>query len=95
MDSDLELMGAERREALKAWLFVCGLALGFFLYGLFMFASIGDRGPPAWDFNIVEDTPGKSVYSTFPEPGGAREPEPQHIAGRPSRATAVQEKEEK
>ena len=73
--------------AAKGWARVWGLALAFLLYGLFIFAVVGDKGPPDWDFNVVEDIPGKSVYSTYPQPGGTTiQPEPQHVAGKPSRA---------
>ena len=49
----------ERWVDLKGWFYVCGLALFFLLYGLFMFYMIGDKGPPGWDFGIVEDIPGE------------------------------------
>jgi hypothetical protein len=54
----------ERGSSLRGWFYVCGLALFFLLYGLFMFYMIGDKGPPGWDFGTVEDTPGASIYST-------------------------------
>jgi hypothetical protein len=74
-------------SAWKGWTLVCCLALGFLLYGLFMFVVVGDKGPPDWDFNTVEDIPGKSIFSTYPEPGEAPvSPEPQHVADKPSLA---------
>jgi hypothetical protein len=81
----------ERRLELRSWIFVWCLALFFLFYGLFMYFVVGDKGPPDWDFGVVEDTPGKSVYSTFPEPAGAtREPAPQHVRGKPALAPAEQ-----
>jgi hypothetical protein len=83
------------KAGLRSWALVCGLALAFLLYGLFMFMIVGDKGPPGWDFSTVEDIPGKSEYSTFPEPGGTpREPEPQHVSGKPSQAPGGKEKAE-
>lgn len=74
----------ERRTDIRGWVYVCGLALLFLIYGLFMFYMIGDKGPPGWDFGTVEDVPGQSIYSTHPgTPGTIPEPEPQHISGRP------------
>ncbi len=88
----------ERKEesAGKGWAIVCGLALAFLLYGLFIFAVVGDKGPPDWDFNVIEDIPGKSVYSTYPQPGETpMQPEPQHVAGKPSRAPTGPEGKER
>ncbi len=86
----------ENESTLKSWFFVCGLALYFLLYGLFMFFVVGDKGPPDWDFGIIEDIPGKSVYSTFPQPSGATsEPAPQHVTGKPALAPAEQGEEGK
>ena len=77
----------------RSWALVSGLALAFLLYGLFMFVVVGDKGPPEWDFSTVEDIPGKSEYSTFPQPGGTPvEPEPQHVSGRPPLAPGGNEK---
>ncbi|MGD0233643.1 MAG: hypothetical protein ABSC55_03790 [Syntrophorhabdales bacterium] len=84
----------ERWVDLKGWFYVCGLALFFLLYGLFMFYMIGDKGPPGWDFGIVEDIPGESVYSmNEPITGGTAAPEPQHVSQKPQQAEAAVEKE--
>ena len=88
MDKEARKKGGEG-SAIKGWVLVFGLAVGFLLYGLFMYVAVGDKGPPDWDFNVVEDTPGKSVYSTSPEPAGnTGAPVPQHVSGKPDRATA-------
>jgi hypothetical protein len=77
----------EKGLQLRSWFLVCILAIAFFLYGIFMYVVVGDKGPPDWDFGIVEDIPGKSIYSTFPEPVGAtREPAPQHVKEKPALA---------
>ena len=84
----------EQRPSLKGWFYVCGLALLFFIYGLFMFYMIGDKGPPGWDFGTVEDIPGESVYSTNqPITGGTAAPEPQHVSQKPPQAETTVEEE--
>ena len=72
----------------KAWFIVCTLAVLFFIYGMFMYFFVGDKGPPGWDFGAVEDIPGQSVYSTHPAvEGAASAPEPQHVSQKPPLAT--------
>lgn len=78
------------KESVRSWAVVIGLAVGFFLWGLFVYCSVGDKGSPSWSFGVVEDIPGQSTYSThtpkqFPGPvshpavpGGV---EPQHVSG--------------
>ena len=39
------------------------IALFFFLWGLFIFYSVGVGRPPAWRYGIMPDVPGQSVYS--------------------------------
>jgi hypothetical protein len=97
MRTNREMSKRRGREADPGgWSFVIGLAVFFLLYGLFLFLSIGDKGPPDWDFGLIEDIPGKSVNSTSPEPAGnIGEPEPQHVSGRPSRAKITGESETK
>ena len=71
--------------SLKLWILVCAFSLAFLAYGLVAFLLIGDKGPPDWDFGVVQDTPGKSSLSTVSDqavtPGQVEE---QHIAGKPS-----------
>ncbi len=40
------------------------IAVLFLIWGLFILFMVGDKGPPAWDFGVVEDIPGQSPYST-------------------------------
>ena len=88
MDEEMK-KGEGEGSAMKGWMLVLGLAVAFLIYGLFMYVVVGDKGPPGWDFNVVEDTPGKSVYSTSPQPdGNTGAPEPQHVSGKPARAPA-------
>ncbi len=44
---------------------VMAIAVLFFIWGLFIFFAVGDKGPPVWDFSVVEDIPGESPYSTL------------------------------
>jgi hypothetical protein len=83
----------EKWLQLRSWVVVWLLATAFLLYGLFMYVVVGDKGAPDWDFGIVEDVPGKSIYSTFPEPAGAtKEPTPQHVMEKPALAPEGQGK---
>ena len=66
-----------------ALLFIVFLSVVFVAYGLILFLSVGDKGPPGWDFGALEDIPGKSVYSTS-SGNPAAPPEEQHVAGQPS-----------
>lgn len=87
MSDEHEVEREEQGPGLKGWFYVCGLALFFLIYGLFMFYMIGDKGPPGWDFGTVEDIPGESVYSTNePITGGTAAPEPQHVSQKPPQA---------
>jgi hypothetical protein len=75
-------------SAFKSWVIVCGAAVSFFLWGLLVFYSVGEKGPPAWDFGVVADIPGESIYSTHsarrlpvwvPGASGQAAPARQHI----------------
>jgi hypothetical protein len=96
MDNLSECQSAERKAVLRGWVYVCGLALIFLLYGLFMFYMIGDKGPPGWDFGTVEDVPGQSIYSTHSGAASTLpDPEPQHVSERPSLAVIDAERGKK
>jgi len=83
----------ERKETRRTLLVAFGLAAGFLLWGLFLFFMVGVQVPPAWDFGVVPDVPGLSVYSTVSNrqlssvpPFYLREQavlSPQHVQGRP------------
>jgi hypothetical protein len=40
------------------------IAVLFLIWALFILLLVGDKGPPSWDFGVVEDIPGQSPYST-------------------------------
>jgi len=79
----------QRALALRGWIIVSAIALGFVIYGLFAFFVIGDNQPPEWDFGAVKDTPGESVYSTYPYRDRTEEPEQQHINEKPPNAVGA------
>lgn len=78
-----------RKLVFRGWLIVCGIAVAFVLYGLFAFFVIGDRQPSDWDFGEIQDTPGESVYSTFPYRGRTEEPQIQHVDRKPPKASTT------
>jgi hypothetical protein len=74
----------KRDTGLRGWLIILTIAILFLGYGFFMFFAVGDKGPPIWDFGVVQDIPGESIYSTHSS--GASEPEPQHVSEKPPQA---------
>jgi hypothetical protein len=54
----------EGKGKLRSWIIVMAIVVLFFCWGLFVFFVVGDKGPPEWDFSVVEDIPGESPYST-------------------------------
>lgn len=55
-----------RRETLRCLGLAAALAVFFFCWGLMIFFTVGEKGPPPWDFGVVQDIPGQSPYSTHP-----------------------------
>ena len=49
---------------LRSWIIVIAIAVVFVVWGLFIFFTLGDKGPPPWDFGVIRDVPGESPYST-------------------------------
>jgi len=84
-------------STLGSWLVILALATGFFLWGLFLFYTVGVKWPPSWNFGTVPDVPGLSVYSTAgrrtlptiasPYLHEQAELSPQHVMGRPGSAS--------
>jgi len=54
----------ECSPAARGWWMVVGIAVSFLAWGFLVFLSVGDKGPPDWDYSIVPDVPGESPYST-------------------------------
>ena len=76
----------------RTWAILTGIAVGFLLWGLFLFFALGDKGPPDWQYSVIPDIPGQSVYSTntgeaprgvSPSPNQGDMVEEQHVMGRP------------
>lgn len=76
MDKDTSLK--ERRATVLSWIIVAAIAIAFLCWGLTLFFTVGDKGPPPWHFGVVEDIPGQSPYST--ERALDIETPPQHVA---------------
>jgi len=70
---------------LLTWGIIVGIATTFLCWGLLLFFVFGDKGPPDWDYSIIPDIPGESVYSTnsaYRPHGlapGSQLVEPQHV----------------
>jgi len=54
----------DNKAGVRSWIFVLAIAFLFILWGLFIFFTVGDKGPPSWDFSVIKDIPGESPYST-------------------------------
>ena len=54
----------QTKAPLRGWLIVIAMVFLFVLWGLFIFFAVGDKGPPPWDFGVIQDIPGESPYST-------------------------------
>lgn len=72
----------QNKAGLFSWLMVLGLTAFFCVWGLFIFFTVGDKGPPPWDFGVVPDIPGESPYSNYGPrfvPGQGITVPPQHV----------------
>ena len=77
----------ENSSALRSWVIIWVLAIIFVSWGLFIFLTVGDKGPPSWDFGVVRDIPGESAYSTQRTLAGEESaPKPQHVSQKPLQA---------
>ena len=88
-------LNPEKNQTIRDWIIVLAIALLLAFWGLFIYFTVGEKGPHPWDFGIVEDIPGESPYSTY-QPGqvsGSAAPEEQHVSGR-TKGTSDSEKEE-
>lgn len=82
---------------------VVAMAVCFFCWGLMIFFTVGEKGPPAWDFGTMQDIPGQSPYSTHsikevadltPLPVETRVVvEPQHVDEPPREAGIMEDKQ--
>jgi hypothetical protein len=58
--------GSETLEKIKTWLIVLLMVIGILAYGITVYVTIGDKGPPDWNYGAVRDVPGESPFSTEP-----------------------------
>jgi hypothetical protein len=54
----------EKKSTIRSLLIIVIIALLFVCWGMLILLLVGDKGSPAWDFGVVEDVPGQSIYST-------------------------------
>jgi len=79
----------ERREAVLSWALAVGCGAAMLCWGFLIFFTVGDKGPPPWDYSIVEDVPGEAPYSIygtgafhgFSHPVVGAKVEEQHVMG--------------
>ncbi len=58
--------GSETLEKIKTWLIVLLMVVGIVTYGIVVYVTIGDKGPPDWNYGAISDVPGESPFSTEP-----------------------------
>jgi len=58
--------GSETLEKIKTWLIVFLMVVGILGYGIVVYVTIGDKGPPEWNYGAISDVPGESPFSTEP-----------------------------
>ena len=58
--------GSETLEKIKTWLIVLLMVVGILGYGIVVYVTIGDKGPPGWNYGAIPDVPGESPFSTEP-----------------------------
>ena len=57
----------DARQTLITWLAVTGLTLLVASWGLAIYLLVPDN-PPAWEYGVLPDVPGSSIYSTAAAP---------------------------
>ena len=56
-----------RRGNLGSWLLILGMCAAIVAWGVFNWMIVPD-GPRHWDYGVLPDAPGESIYSTQPPP---------------------------
>lgn len=91
----------EKRETVLSWLLVAGFGVAIVAWGFLIYFTVGDKGPPSWDYGIVEDVPGEAPYSLYDSQlyrglGVGAAPvgkvEAQHVSGPPEESPATSPK---
>jgi hypothetical protein len=84
----------------KSWMIVFGIASAFLIWGFTIYFAVGDKGPPRWDYSVIEDVPGQSPYSTLrtkdfsgliPKPMHSIDVPEQHVNEPPKKPESVQQ----
>lgn len=70
-------MNFEKGSTFSTWILILALFLYFLAFSGFAYFTIGDKGPPDWDFGLVKDVPAASPYAAYKEL-----PYPQHVRGK-------------
>ncbi len=58
--------GSETLDKIKTWLILLLMVMGILGYGITVYVTIGDKGPPGWNYGAINDVPGESPFSTEP-----------------------------
>ena len=58
--------GSETLEKVKTWLILLLMVIGILGYGIAVYVTIGDKGPPGWNYGAISDVPGEAPFSTEP-----------------------------
>ena len=58
--------GSETLDKIKTWLILLLMVIGILGYGITVYVTIGDKGPPGWNYGAINDVPGESPFSTEP-----------------------------
>ena len=58
--------GSETLDKIKTWLILLLMVMGILGYGITVYVTIGDKGPPGWNYGAIDDVPGESPFSTEP-----------------------------
>jgi len=91
----------EKRETILSWVLVVGFGIALLFWGFLIYFTVGDKGPPPWDYSIVEDVPGEAPYSIYssqafhgfiPRPAAEGKVEEQHVMGPPVESQAASPK---
>ncbi len=91
-----------RGDTFRSMGIVTAMAVFFFCWGLMIFFTVGEKGPPSWDFGTTQDIPGQSPYATqsikevadlTPLPAETRVViDPQHVDEPPGEAGIMEDK---
>jgi hypothetical protein len=91
----------DKRETILSWVLVAAFAAAMWVWGFMIYFTVGDKGPPPWDYSIIEDVPGEAPYSIYssqrfhgrvPRPMDEGKVDEQHVSGPPVESRAASPK---